>query len=564
MPKNTIRRALLSKRYFPKELPPVFTTEDFGSHSHDVLYRWKSDDVFKIDLKSVGKTPSKKRKRSAFTYSLESAEAEVLSKPKRGYERRVLHITHPIPQALLVKEISENWKAVQKWLARQAFSIDEIKVSEDYDRGIKEINFGAHREKSFYLEATSDWLVKTDITRFYPSVYTHSIPWAAYGKERVKKSMSYYKGSFADRLDALVRACNRNQTIGIPIGPETSRIVAEIISSRIDTDFQAYNLDLADHNIDRLQDDWNVGARTLEQAEDIITCISSIYRSYGLEINGSKTSIDHIIASKRKTWISEIGAFLSHRTGALRGARLREFINMALRLQSDFQSEPVVSYALSIIERAGLSNPDIREIESFLLKAAVIAPSSIDKICRIILNLHHNTGGVSAERIVRRFVFLAERNLEKGHHFEIIWLLYTLRGLKKPFRSEKLCELSEGACSSAISLLLLDMKQLGLGIGTLPSKEWESQISSDSVLRDWSWLLAYEGFRKGWLNDAKGILNEPFFAAMDMNDIVFYDPKRNIRTSRSVVRRANQLRKRQSFEVKAFFATLRGESFEEY
>lgn len=564
MPSDTIRQALLSKGYFPKELPPVFTTEDFGRLSHDVLKRWEDDNLFKVDFKSLGKTPCKKKRRNAYTYSLESAEAETLSKPKRGYERRNLHITHPIPQALLVKEISENWKAVQKWLSRQAFSIDEIKVSADYERGIKEINFSAHRAKSFYLEATADWLVKTDITRFYPSIYTHSIPWAAYGKEKVKNGMGYYKGSFADRVDVLVRACNRNQTIGIPIGPETSRIIAEVISSRIDTDFQGYKLDLANHSIDRLQDDWNVGARTLEQAEDVITCISSIYRSYGLEINGSKTSVDHIVASKRKIWISEIGAFLSHRSGSLRGARLREFITMTLRLQSEFQSEPVVSYALSVIERAGVVNPDIREIESFLLKAAVIAPSSMDKVCRIILNLQHTSGGVSAERIGRRFVLLAERNLEKGHHFEVIWLLYTLRGLRRPFKSEKLCELSEGVSSSALSLILLDMKKMRMGIGILPTKEWEAKISSDGVLKDWSWLLAYEAFRKKWLTDTKGLLKEPFFAAMDVNNIVFYDPRRNIPTSRSVVRNATQLRKRQSFEMRAFFAALRGESFDEY
>jgi hypothetical protein len=233
-------------------------------------------------------------------------------------------------------------------------------------------------------------------------------------------------------------------------------------------------------------------------------------------------------------------------------------------LQSDFQSDPVVSYALSVIERAELLTPDIREIESFLLKAAVIAPSSMDKICRIILNLQHTSGGISAERIGRRFVLLAERSLEKGHHFETIWLLYTLRGLKRPFKSERLCELSEGACSSAISLILLDMKQMRMGIGTLPKDEWEAQISSDSVVRDWSWLLAYEAFRKGWLKDTKALLKEPFFAAMDINDIVFYDPRRNIPTSRSVVRKATYLRKRQSHEMKAFFAAVRGEHFQEY
>ena len=112
-------------------------------------------------------------------------------------------------------------------------------VSDTDSRAIKGINFALHRAKKGYLEATADWLVKTDISRFYPSIYTHSIPWAAYGKERVKAGLDFYKGSFADRLDLLVRSCNRNQTIRLPIGPETSRIIAEIISSRIDSEFVA-------------------------------------------------------------------------------------------------------------------------------------------------------------------------------------------------------------------------------------------------------------------------------------------------------------------------------------
>ena len=50
---------------------------------------------------------------------------------------------------------------------------------------------------------------------------------------------------------------------------------------------------------------------------------------------------------------------------------------------------------------------------------------------------------------------------------------------------------------------------------------------------------------------------------MDVNDIVFYDPKRNVPTSRSAVRKAVKLRKRQSYEMRAFFAAVRGDNFEE-
>lgn len=222
MPYKKNLRALVSTGYFPRELPPVFTTRDFGHHVSDILEEWRTNKVF--SQKFTGSIPNtKKKKRCSFNYIVNHAEIEIISKPKRGFERRNINITHPIPQALLSYELVKNWKAVQKWLSRQTYSLDEIRISEKYERSIKGINFQVHQAKKAYLEATCDWLVKTDISRFYPTIYTHSIAWAAYGKERVKENLKLYTGSLADRLDLLIRSCNRNQTIGIPIGPETDR-----------------------------------------------------------------------------------------------------------------------------------------------------------------------------------------------------------------------------------------------------------------------------------------------------------------------------------------------------
>ena len=54
-----------------------------------------------------------------------------------------------------------------------------------------------HNAKTLYLQATSDWLIKTDISRFYSSIYTHSIAWAAYEKDKVKNNLNLYKGCLA-------------------------------------------------------------------------------------------------------------------------------------------------------------------------------------------------------------------------------------------------------------------------------------------------------------------------------------------------------------------------------
>lgn len=559
----SILRVLLSKGYFPKELPPVFTTLDFGRHAGSILKEWEDGKVFGVKKAKDFAKNGGKRFRSKYGYkNVPSADPEILSKPKKLYERRNIHITHPVPQALLTREIAEHWPKIQKWLSRQKYSEDEIIVAERHERAIKGINFPIHRAKKNYLEATSDWLVKTDISRFYPTIYTHSIAWAAYGKEKVKSSLRTYEGTFADRLDMLVRSCNRNQTIGIPIGPETSRILAEIISSRIDYDFSKKLGDLPSGIVDRLQDDWVVGAETLEQSEKILSVISGCYREYGLEINGSKTSISHILASSKENWKSEISAFLSHRRGGLYRSRLDEFLALCLRLQLEYPSAPVLNYALSIIEGRRFSATDIETLEAFLLKAVVIAPISMDRVCRIILNIDHASGGLSKERLARRFTSLAEKHFEKGDLFEVIWLLYTLRGLKKPIKSLKIMRYAENVQSSAIRLLLLDMSSKGLCITPAPTQKWEEEFNEKSVLSDWSWLVAYEGIRKGWLKDRHNLMAKPFFRAMYSRDIVFYDPSKNVRKSASVKRDRSRQRREQNQEVLSFLEALRGVDFQ--
>ena len=367
---------ILARGYFPGELPPVFSTSTFGQHVNEILDDWDTKQVF--HRKSGDKVPSTRAfKRGAYTYTVPHADIEIISKPKRGYERRNIHITHPIPQALLSYELAKHWKSVQKWLTRQVFSLDEICVSDRYERALKGINFRAHRAKKAHLTATSDWIIKTDISRFYPTIYTHSISWAAYGKERVKDNLKLYQGALADRLDILVRACNRNQTIGVPIGPDTSRIIAEVISSRIDSEFQRREPTIPMELVDRRQDDWLIGVTTLEKAEAVLATITAIYRDFGLEINGNKTSIDRIIAASDAAWISEIEAFLSHRTGPIRASRLRELLSLGLRMQSQNPNEPVINYILSIIEAQNVTSGDIEVVESFLLKSAVLAPISM-------------------------------------------------------------------------------------------------------------------------------------------------------------------------------------------
>lgn len=552
---------MLGNGYFPKELPPAFTTLDFGRSASEVMDEW-------VHLKVVEhRAPSKyqgKKKRGAYLYKIDHTEAEIISAPKRGFERRTLHITHPVPQAFLTLELSQNWHTLQKWLSRQAFSLDRITVISKATRGIPDINFDAHRAKKAFIEATANWLVKTDITRFYPSIYTHSIPWAAYGKERVKDSLKLYDGSLADRIDQLLRACNRNQTIGIPVGPDTSRVIAEVISSSIDQTFGVEKPALSTNNIDRLQDDWFIGCATLEQAELVLSRITLSYRDFGLEINGSKTSIERTSAVSEQQWVSELGSFLSHRTGIPTGKRLAEFLSLGLRMQVSYPHQPVINYLISVIENQKLQKSDAGVVESFLLRAATLSPSSLSSISRVLINLHHDTKNVSVGRVVERLMQELGRHLENGNNLESIWILYTIRGLSAHVSLSAIRDYVIHPKSSALSLVLLDMSKKGLLLGKLPTTEWGNILTKDRATTSGLWLLAYEGIRHGWLPDTHGLAATPVFKPMLDRHIKFYDPRRNVLTSKSVVTRRRRDRSKARAATYALIQALRGFDVNEY
>lgn len=71
-----------------------------------------------------------------------------------------------------------------------------------------------------------------DVSKCFDSIYTHTLPWAV--KEMPISKNSIQHKTFGSSFDKLMQRQNYNETNGICIGPESSRIFAETIFQRID------------------------------------------------------------------------------------------------------------------------------------------------------------------------------------------------------------------------------------------------------------------------------------------------------------------------------------------
>lgn len=85
------------------------------------------------------------------------------------------------------------------------------------------------------IEKKFMYLRHLDISKCFSSIYTHSISWAIRGKLSAKNRMKIRNDKAIDAIfDYLMRFVNYKETNGIVIGPELSRIFAEIILQEID------------------------------------------------------------------------------------------------------------------------------------------------------------------------------------------------------------------------------------------------------------------------------------------------------------------------------------------
>ena len=76
------------------------------------------------------------------------------------------------------------------------------------------------------------FFVNVDISNCYPSIYTHSIPWALHGRSKSKQNRSVLLPGYL--LDKATQSSRDGQTNGLVIGPHTSSVISEIILTEID------------------------------------------------------------------------------------------------------------------------------------------------------------------------------------------------------------------------------------------------------------------------------------------------------------------------------------------
>ncbi|MNJ20350.1 reverse transcriptase [compost metagenome] len=344
-------------------------------------------------------------------------------------------------------------------------------------------------ESKEHLQCERDFkfLTKYDISGCFDSIYTHSLPWAVYGKDFSKTHMSPLRAAFASKFDSLMQRLNYNETNGILIGPEVSRIFAEIILQSVDSEVLAKLMEKGwrpdeDFKIYRYVDDYFVFYNSEECCFQAKMLLQEILKRFKLSLNKGKeetlsrpmiTPIS--IAKKRisdlfdKALTYDVAAETKEGESLPRGDL---YINRSA-LVTDFKSilsisgvdyGDVLNYSLSVVERKigslietygkiekipSLEKGFSKALESllwFVFFVYAVSPkvNTTIKLCRIcqrILSFYaSNPIGLSYGTLISQVIYERCRSIidkysdGQGARIEVMYLLVLMGQLGRNYR----------------------------------------------------------------------------------------------------------------------------------
>jgi hypothetical protein len=211
--------ALIRTAYLPLEIPPAVTTRYFS-------------DFCKTEYSSL-----KTQKSSLIQLT---TKYDTFTAPRPVSYRRNLALVHPLAQLGISLLITEHRGKIKEIIRKRGTSLYRTNEDLEWRKAFAGLDFREWETRTARLYSECSFILKADISRFFYTAYTHSIPWAVLGKEKAKDWLIHNRkrlnAHWSSNFDTALQSCQSRETFGIPVGPDTSRIIAEILLAGVEAD----------------------------------------------------------------------------------------------------------------------------------------------------------------------------------------------------------------------------------------------------------------------------------------------------------------------------------------
>ncbi len=487
---------LLERGYFPKELPPPFVSQGLAKF-----------------------VATEKPKAFPFISKPATSIPEVFNLARTGTLRRQLSILNPVHFSFLADFVVDHWAALEKEATGTSFSLSSP-VATDPKRGIGcKHRMDQRSERRAQVYAQGRYLLRADISRFYPSVYTHSIPWALHGKEYSKQHK--FDQNLGNQLDKLVQNCQYGQTNGIPIGPDTSLLIAETLLCKVDAELAKLNIAGL-----RYVDDYELVFDNQAQALEGLSLFQEVLLRFELHLNPAKTGILPLPQRIEETWVDTLKGFVLEPSSASFKSQLIHFFDTAFALSHAFPDTGVLKYAAGRIAniRAWKAHYDVAE--DLLVQAARVEAGALPVVLNTILR-QQVADDARKERRRNLLLKTIAEHAPQRHSSEVAWSVWgcIAQGFQLSTDSLRLLVKME---DSVCALVALHARSLGLTESPAELDSLAAALTSGE-LYDSRWMLAYESALRGWLVPPDGkdfVGGDANFSKLKAAGVHFYDDAR--------------------------------------
>jgi len=295
---------------------------------------------------------------------------------------RSLSIPNPFAYANLCNEIASNWNELlnhfEYFTTNQAHKISRIHIRKLKDKKhLFEMNY-KNAEKDgvpeHKLKIKSRFRVVADISSCFPSIYSHSIPWALVGKELAKRDKDN-KTLWQNKLDLCIRNIKNAETNGLLIGPHTSNLISEIVLTCID-----YSLISKGYNYVRNIDDYTSYTSTYEEAESFLLDLSIELKKFELRLNDKKTKISSLPKSSVTNWVNKLNNFTigeeytDSKQQIFKVKKLKSFMDLAIENMLLENDSAVLNYAMKVVSTKYLGTKALTYYIDFVHHLVLLYP----------------------------------------------------------------------------------------------------------------------------------------------------------------------------------------------
>ena len=360
--RDFLLNALLCHNYLPtqrrskEEIPPIFSTASFtptvATHLAKIDYR-----------------------KGAY-----SGYDQVEYKLTRfNSVSRLLSLPHPLPHTKLCLELYEHWGNLDyiqsnpnSQIKPQQYSDGRVIIMNGYGDSVEKAN------RQLNEAFGKRYRVVTDIANCFPSIYSHAVPWALVTQEVAKtKKAPKYADEWFNRIDRHLRACRRDETQGVAIGPGTSSIVAETILGRIDEQLRP------DFSFVRYIDDYICHCESEDRAEEFVRRLEQAAAKFKLQLNIKKTEYTRLPQPVTDSWIVEMAPHLPAGDDLSSFDAFR-FLDFSVSLAKRYPSGSVMKYAASVVANGKIRFGSHAEILNYLMSLAFHEPALLPVLSKLV------------------------------------------------------------------------------------------------------------------------------------------------------------------------------------